>query len=142
LPATAIFAEHSNYSHVIDKFAQVPGNVGRASRVERFSSHLHDWDRRLRRDTADLSPDKFVEHQIAYNGDSPRSRALKDVLQPVQFHGDARLGRWRLKSLADLRLEGMNGIGAGISCVQREFRLRFAPLNPEYESEINSRKYQ
>jgi hypothetical protein len=53
-----------------------------------------------------------------------------------------KLGRWRLKSLADLRLERMNEIGAGISCVPREFRLRFAPLNPEYESEINSRKYQ
>jgi len=36
----------------------------------------------------------------------------------------------------------MNEIGAGISCVQRKFRLRFAPLNPEYEPEINSRKYQ
>src|SRR5882724_9235437 len=114
---------------MIDKFAQVPGNVGRASRVERFSSHLNDWDRRLRRDAADLSPDKFVKHQIADNGDSPRSRALKDLFQPVQFHDDLRLGR-------------MNEIGAGISCVPREFRLRFAPLNPEYESEINSRKCQ
>src|SRR6478736_2597134 len=48
LAATAVFTKHSDYSHVIDEFAQVPGNVGRASRVERFSSHLHYWDRRLR----------------------------------------------------------------------------------------------
>jgi hypothetical protein len=65
LPAAAIFPENSDYSDVIDKFAQVPGNVGRASGVERFSSHLYDWDRGLRRDAADFSPDKFVKHQIA-----------------------------------------------------------------------------
>ena len=94
LAAAAIFAEHSDYSHVIDKFAQVPGNIGRAAGVKRFSGHLHDRDRRLRRDAADLSPDKFVKHQIADNGDPPRSRALKDLLQPIQFHGDLRLGAY------------------------------------------------
>jgi hypothetical protein len=92
LPAAAIFPEHSDYSHVIDEFAQVARDVGRASRVERFSSHLYDWDRGLRRDATDLSPDKFIKHQIADNGDSPRSRALKDLLQPIQFHSDLRLG--------------------------------------------------
>ena len=85
----------------------------------------------------------LVEHAARSFRVYPReSRALKDLLQPVQFHGDLRLGRWRLKSLAHLRLERMNEIGAGISCVRLEFRLRFAPLNPEYESEINSRKCQ
>src|SRR5207249_10813572 len=48
LATTAIFAEHFDYGHAVDKFTQVPGNIGRAARVERFSSQLHDWDRCLR----------------------------------------------------------------------------------------------
>src|SRR4029079_16582645 len=125
---------------MIDKFAQVAGNVGCASRIKRFPSHFHDRDWCLRRDPADLSPDKFVQHQIADNGDSPRSCALKDLLQPIQSHGHLRTGHWRFKSLSNLLVERMNEIGAAISCVEREFRLRFAPLKAEYESEINSRK--
>jgi hypothetical protein len=140
LPATAIFAQHSNYGHMIDKFAQVAGNVRRASRVERFSSHLYDWDRRLGRDAADLSPDEFVEHQIADDCDSPRSRALENVLKSVQVHSNLKLEPWRLKSFVDLRLERLNEIGAGMSCVQREFRLRFAPLilNTKPKSTVES----
>ena len=140
LAATAIFAEHPDYGGVIDKLAQVPGNVGRASWVKRFPGYFYDGDRRLRRDAADLSPDKFVKHQIADNYDSFRSRALEDLFQAVQVHGDLKLGFWQLTSLSDLRLERVNEIGAGISCVRREFRLRFAPLilNTNAKSTVES----
>jgi hypothetical protein len=50
------------------------------------------------------------------------------LLQSIQLHGDLRPGRGRFKLLSHLRLERMNEIGAAISCVQWEFRLRFAPL--------------
>jgi hypothetical protein len=140
LAATAILAEHSDYGDAIDKFAQVPGNVGRASWVKRFPSHFYDGDGRLRRDTADLSPNKFIKHQIADNRDSPRSRALENLLQPVEVHSDLKLGSWQLTSLSDLRLERVNEIGAGISCVRREFRLGFAPLilNTNAKSTVES----
>src|SRR5262245_43023533 len=90
LAATAIFAEHSDYGNVIDKLAQVPGNIGRASWIKRFPSHFYDGDRCLRRDAADLSPDKFVKHQIPNNRDSPRSRPLENLLQPAQVHSDVK----------------------------------------------------
>jgi hypothetical protein len=58
----------------------------------------------------------------------------------MQVHGDLQLERWQLKSLADLRRKRMNEIGAGISCVQQEFRLRFAPLilNTDPKSTVES----
>src|SRR5262249_47017575 len=105
LPATTVITEHSDYRHLIDEFPQVPRNVGRASGVERFSSHLHDRDGCLRRNAADLSPDKFVKHQIADDGDSPRNRALKDLLKPTEIHDGLRVGHRSFKSLADSRLE-------------------------------------
>jgi hypothetical protein len=45
---TAVFSEQSDGRDVINKLAQVPRNVGSASRVERFFDHLYNRDRRLR----------------------------------------------------------------------------------------------
>src|ERR1051325_3560745 len=137
---TTVFTEHSDYGHVIDKFAQVPGDVGRPSRVKRFSRHFHHGDGSLRRNAADFAPHKFIEHQVADNRNSPRSCALEDLLQPVQPHGAIKLPSWRVKSAGASRPEWINEVNSGISCARREFRLRFASLNPEYETKINSRK--
>src|ERR1051326_3025846 len=48
LPAAAVVTEHSDYSHLIDKFAQVPGDVGRPAGIKRFSSYLDHRNRRFR----------------------------------------------------------------------------------------------
>src|SRR6266478_1462334 len=44
---TAVFSEQSDGRDVIHKLAQVPRNVGSASRVERFFDHLYNRDRCL-----------------------------------------------------------------------------------------------
>ena len=142
LSAAAIFAEHSDYRNVIDKFAQIASNVGRASGIEGFARHLHDWDRCLRRDAADFSPDKFVQHQIADDGDLSRRRAVENLPQAVQIHGDLMLVDFRPQIVCGLRFEPFNEFGAAMSCERSQFRLKFAPINPKYEAEINSRNCQ
>jgi hypothetical protein len=44
---TAVLSEQSDRRDVIHKLAQVPRNVGSASRVERFFNHLYNRDRRF-----------------------------------------------------------------------------------------------
>ena len=47
-----------------------------------------------------------------------------------------------LKSSVGLRFEPFNEFGAAMSCERGQFRLRFAPINPEYQAEINSQNCQ
>jgi hypothetical protein len=64
---------------------------------------------------------------------------IKDLLQAGEIHSNLRSGILALSSCDGSRLERTDEIDRGMSCVRRKFRLRFAPLNPEYEVKINSR---
>ncbi len=61
----------------LDKFPQIPRDVGRAAGIETFAGHFHHRHRRFRRNAADFSPDEFVQHEIADDEnafDAARSR--------------------------------------------------------------------
>ena len=63
--AAAIFSEQANDTDAIDKFAEIPGDVGRAAGIKRFARDFDHRHGRLRRDAADFAPDEFVEHEVA-----------------------------------------------------------------------------
>ncbi len=86
LPAARIRPNRPDDGGAGDKLAQVARDVGRAAGIKRFAGHLDHRHGRLGRDAADLAPDKFIEHEIARDGDAFAGRAGQDFAETIQFH--------------------------------------------------------
>ena len=72
LPAAAIRPDHSDDRDVVDEFAQIARDIGRAAGVKAFACYLDHRHRRLGRNAAHFAPDKLVQHQVADDEDAFR----------------------------------------------------------------------
>src|SRR5205085_7630032 len=86
LPAATVGTEHAGDPDVPGKLAQIPRNVRRAAGIETFAGDFHYWHGRFRRNPSDLSPDEFVQHQVADNENSFRSGLGENLLEPSRVH--------------------------------------------------------
>ena len=86
LSTAAIGPDQSNHARMVDKFAEIPGDIRRAARIGGLARHFHDRHRGFGRDASDFAPDEFVEHEIAYDQDALGARALEDFFQSLWRH--------------------------------------------------------
>ena len=81
LPAP-IFADQTGDRNLVQELAQIARDIGRATGKETFAGHFDDRHWRLRRNSADLAPDKFVQHQVADDQDALGRRAIQNLPKP------------------------------------------------------------
>ena len=65
LTAAAVGTEHADNGDFANESAKIPRNIRRAAGIKALAGNFDDWHRRLRRNTADLAPDEFIQHKIA-----------------------------------------------------------------------------
>ena len=70
LPPAAVRADHPDDRDVVDEFAQIPRDIGRAAGIKALAGHFDHRHGRLRRNPADFAPDELVQHQIADDEDA------------------------------------------------------------------------
>ena len=81
-----IRADHAAYLDRVAERPEISRNIRRSTGIERLTLDFHDRHRCLRRNARDLSPDEFVQHDVADDQQPLLACLVKKVLYSFNFH--------------------------------------------------------